>query len=474
MKSLMRYSPNFAPVVAALAERRERSRTAATVLLALVLAVVPAAAQLNDGKPDPDFDVPARLDLDYALAFALDNNFAIRQAKERIRQQEGILLEVRAAQIPNVSATGAYQRNADATSTNGRDHAWSFDITARQVLFAGGGVTANVRSQKLALEAAALALRSVINDALLDVRVRFYSVLVNREKIKVQEKNIELLQRQLQDVKNRYEAGTVSNFEVLRAEVALANAQPSLITARNDFRLAIEELRRSLGFTTATEPNITRVPEFLGSLEFKPASFDLRSALATAREQRPDLQRLAKLVDAAEQGVVASRSGYFPRVSAFGSYDWRRAPASSNKASLDGWTVGVQSTWDIFDGRATAGQVAQARSFLEQTKLSFAEAQLTADVAVRRAISAFQQASELAEASKKVVEQAEEAVRLADARYAAGTATQLDVLTSQVELTTARLNQLQAYYSYNVAVATVRNAMGLPDEAYPAGELKYP
>jgi outer membrane protein len=278
----------------------------------------------------------------------------------------------------------------------------------------------------------------------------------------------------LQDVKNRYYAGTVSNFEVLRAEVALANAQPALITARNDYRLSIEELRQALGYVAASEPNVAKVPEFLGTLEFKPTSFELRSALSTAREQRPDLLRLTRLAEAAEQGIISSRSGYLPVVSAFGSYDWRKSPASSTKSSLDGWTVGVQSSWNIFDGRATQGRVAQARSFLEQSRLALAEAQLGVDVDVRRAISSFQQSTELAESSQKVVQQAEEAVRLANARFSAGTATQLDVLTSQVELTTARLNQLQAYYSYNVAVAVARRAMGLPDEMYPSRELTYP
>ena len=187
------------------------------LLVASLLARPAAYAQLNDGKPDPNFAVPERLDLAYALAFAVDNNFSIRQAKERIRQQEGVLVEVRAAQIPTVAATAGYQRNALEVSQNCRDNAWAFDITARQLLYAGGGVTAEVKSQKLALEAAALEFQSVINDALLDVRVRFYTVLVNREKITVQEQNVELLRRQLQDVKNRFEAGTVSNFEVLRA-----------------------------------------------------------------------------------------------------------------------------------------------------------------------------------------------------------------------------------------------------------------
>ncbi|HVT74738.1 MAG TPA: TolC family protein [Lacunisphaera sp.] len=445
-------------------------------LLAASLLAAPAApAQLNDGKPDPNFAVPDSLDLRYALAFALDNNFAIRQAKERIRQQEGVVLEVRGPQIPNVTASAGYQGGDAAVGVTGENRYWSVDVTARQTLFAGGGVRASVRSQQLALDAAVLSLESVINDALLDVRTRFYTVLVSREKIKVQEQNIELLQRQLQDAKNRYEAGTVSNFEVLRAEVALANAQTPLITARNDYRIAIEELRLSLGFTTATEPDVTKVPEFLGTLDYTPATFDLRSALTTAREKRPDLIRLRKLVDAADEAVAARRANYYPSLSLFGSYDSRKAPGFGSFADdRDGFTVGLSSTWNIFDGRATAGRVAQARSLLEQARLSLSEAQLSVDVDVRRAISTFQQANELAEASKKVVEQAEEALRLANARYTAGTATQLDVLTSQVDLTTARLNQLQAYYTYDVAVATVRKAMGLPDDLKPAGEIVYP
>ncbi|MFN0066640.1 MAG: TolC family protein, partial [Limisphaerales bacterium] len=179
-----------------------------TLSLTVLSAFNPAASAQEpvifqpDGLPDPTFDVPPGLNLKYALAFALDNNFAIRQAKERIRQQEGVVVEVKSSQIPNVSASAGYSRNADEVSTNGYDYAWSFGVTARQVLFSGGGVSASVRGQEAAREAAILALQAVINDALFDVRTRFYTVIVNRERIKVQEQNIELLQRQLQDVKN--------------------------------------------------------------------------------------------------------------------------------------------------------------------------------------------------------------------------------------------------------------------------------
>lgn len=420
----------------------------------------------SDGRPDPDYDVPPELNLAYALEFALDNNFAIRQAKERIRQQDGVVVEVKSYRIPTVLASGSYQRNDPEVSGSGENRNWGLSITARQVVYSGGGVTASVKAQEIARAAAVLALQSVVNDSLLKVRTQFYTVLVSRERIKVQEQNVELLERQLQDAKNRYEAGTVSNFEVLRAEVALANARTPLITARNDYRLAVEELRQALGFTTASAANLSRVPEFVGELGFQPVEYDLASALVTARAQRPDLARLEKLENAAEQGVIAQRSGYYPDVSLFGNYAWnKRAGSNSLGDARDGWTLGLQSSWAIFDGRVTSGRVAQARSQVEQARLAVGEAQLAVDVDVRRAISSLQQSTELAAVSQKVVEQAEESVRLANARYGAGTATQLDVLQSQVDLTTARLNQAQAYYSFNVAAAQLRRAMGLGDES---------
>ncbi|MBI3884221.1 MAG: TolC family protein [Opitutae bacterium] len=441
-------------------------------LTTAALAAVFAAAALG-AAPNPAQPIPDELDLKTALAFALENNFAIRQARERIRQQDGVVVEVRAAEIPNVTGSGQYTRNDTALSGanfGASDRNWSYSVRATQLLFAGGSVRATVQSQTIAREAAVLAMQAAIDDALLGVRTQFYTVLVDRERIKVQEQNSELLRRQLQDVKNRFEAGTVSNFEVLRAEVALANAQPALIRARNDWRTAIEELRRVLGFVNPVENTLTKIPAFVGTLDFVPVSYDLKAAILSAREKRPDLRRLHKLEEAADQLVTARRAGYYPNLSAFGSYDWRKDPRSNNFGdTLHGWTFGLQSTWNIFDGRATAGRIVQAKSVLEQARLASSEAQLAVDVDVRRAVSALQEATELAEASKKVVEQAEESLRLANARFSAGAATQLDVFQSQLDLTTARLNQIQAFYSFNVAAAQLRKAMGLGDALISGG-----
>ncbi len=434
--------------------------------VAVSLAAITLSCVLTQAQPAAPTPVPDTLDLKTAIGFALENNFAIRQARERIKLQEGVVVEISARSIPRVSADAAYQRN-DTDISNGfppSDQSWQINLVASQALYAGGGIRSAVKSTKLARDAAVLDLQAVINDALLQVRTSFYQVLLAREQIKVQESNLELLQQQLKTATDRFDAGTVSSFEKLRAEVAMANAKVPLITARNDYRLSIESLRQALGFTTNTPQTTRKIPEFLGSLDYTPQNFDLQAAFDAARVNRPDLERIAKLADSRAESVTTARAGFYPNVSAFGGWTLRKGGTNNFSDSNNGWLVGVQSQWDIFDGRATAGRVAQAKSLLEQTKLTLGEAQLAVDVEVRRAHSQWQQATELAEASQRVTEQATESVRLANARYNAGTGTQLDVLAAQVDLTTARNNQIQAYFAYNVAVAALRKAMGQADE----------
>jgi outer membrane protein TolC len=445
--------------------------SASAALASLAQASSPRPRPVSAAQPAPP-DVPPRLDLKGAIGFAVENNFAIRQARERIREQEGLIVEIKAQVLPNASLNSLYSlTDRELSSDRGFGAApdkdqqyWSIALEVRQLLYSGGGVKNALDAQKLARESALLELQGVINDALLDVRTRFYNVLLTREQIGVQEENVRLLREQLQTAKNRFEAGSSSNFEVLRAEVAVANAQPALIRARNGYRTAIDELRQALGYANPRAESVRKIPEFLGTLDFQPVNYDLQKALDDARANRPELKRLEKLALAREAGVKVAKSDYQPDLALVGGYELRKNNFSDRfKNSPDGWSIGLQSNWAIFDGRATAGRVAQARSQLNQARLLTAETTLAVEVEVRRALSSLQEAAELAEAAQKVVAQAEEALRLADARYAAGTATQLDVLEARVALTDSRNNQLSANYSYNVAVAAMRKAVGAAD-----------
>ena len=421
--------------------------------------------------------VPARLDLEQALSFALDHNFAIRRARERIREQEGVVTSMSAAALPNVSASGSFQKSnvqsfqAPSTQTSGvplivpSGRYWRMNVTTRQSLYAGGGIRASIDSASFTRDAAILELQSVVNEALLEVRVRFYTVLLAREQIKVQEQNLELLESQLRDVTSRFVAGSVAKFEQLRVEVALANAKVPLIKARNDFRLAVEELRQTLGFSGAGVGTTDKGFDVAGTLAFTPAKFDLVAALATARVLRPDLKRLAKLIAANEAGEQTANAGYYPNLDLTAGGELRKGPTEKFGDSLRGLRAGLQVQENV-NPRATAGRVRQAESATELARLAAGAAELAVQVEVRQAFSSLEQATELAAATLKSIEQAEEAVRIASVRFQAGRSPQLDVLQSQVELTRAKTNQLQAFYNHNVALARLHKAIGLSGVEY--------
>lgn len=444
-------------------------RLALAAALALSAPLVPAAPP--PAPASAQAVMPATLDLRTAIDLALRNNYAIRSAREQIRQQDGLIVEVQAQRIPNASVSSAYTRQDKSLVQSfgpgtplPADDNWNISLTVRQNLFAGGGIDASVKSQRLARDAALLSLQAAINTALAQVRVNFYGVLLAREQIRVQEENLRLLREELKTAQSRYHAGVGTNFDLLTAQVAVANGQPPLIQARNNYRLAIENLRQSLGLAARSLDLNSAGPEIVGQLAYTPESYDLATVIGSARANRPELQSLAKTASSQEQAVRVQQSNYWPDLALVGGYGWRSSTYSTGwGSSLNGWQLGLQSNWAVFDGRATEGKVAVARSALNQARLQLGSTELAVEVEVRSAFSSYEEANELVQASGQTVDQAEEAVRLARARYDAGTATQLDVLNAEVALTQARSNRVQSLYSYNVAVAQLRQAAGMSD-----------
>lgn len=434
-----------------------------------VLAVAGLATVAAFAAPPPS--LPKEIDLPAAIGLALENNFAIRQAREQIRQQEGIALVVQATAMPTVTSAATVQHShvssfqtTPVPSFTPEGRFWRLTLTANQTLFAGGGVRASIQGAQLEREAAILNFQQAVNAALLQTRTRFYDVLLAREMVTVQQESLRLLESVLADTSHRAEAGTISEFERLRAEVAVANAKPPLIRAQNDYRLAIEELRLAVGIPH-DRSSVGQEPEFVGKLTFEPHAFDLQKSLDIARISRPDLRRLAKLTEALEQSVAAARAPYYPQLSATAGADLRTGATEKLSDSVNGARGSLQGRANIFD-RAIAGRVTQAESKLAQARLTAAEASFAAELEIRRALSDIEQTSELANATRQTVAQAEEAARLARARYDVGAAVQLDVLKAQVDLTATRSSALRAHHGFNVAVARLRAGMGFADVDY--------
>jgi outer membrane protein TolC len=298
---------------------------------------------------------------------------------------------------------------------------------------------------------------------MLEVRERFYAVLLTRSWIAVQEENLRVLREELEYARTKLRAGTVSPFEALRAEVALANGQTPYIRAKNVHRLALEELARTMGLSGSgggETPPLT----VEGELTMEPYAADLDAECRAALADRPELKRLMLVAEAQAEGLRAAHAGNRPDLAAVAGYGWQRDPAAADRwDEVSGWTAGLRLAWPLFDGWGTAGRTRQAASEAALARLDLGQTRLNIEVEVRRAHSSLIDATELVNATAKVVEQAVESLRLARSRHDAGAATQLDVLTAQAQLTEARNNQVQALHDYALALARLRRAMGVAE-----------
>jgi outer membrane protein TolC len=409
------------------------------------------------------------LSLADAVNLALTQNPNIRRAQKDLEASHGVVIQTRAISVPKLRVTGSYdakqKSNVDVISTNGfslgSDQNWDAQVRVVQSIYEGGRIASSLRVAKLTKEQALLNYQTSVADTVVDVQVGYFDVLVAEQQIVVQEASVELLGRELADTNRRYDAGTVPRFNVLRAEVELANARPKLIRARNAFRIAKNNLANLLGFNVPKEA-LEDIPlKLSGRLEAVPYAMELPQAIALALEQRTELGALRRAESLRKEDIVNARASYKPSLQIYAGYEGHNSILQTDlNTDLHGWIAGAQLSWDIFDGGLAYGKIKQAQALHEKAQVDLEDAGRRIELEVRTAFSNFREADEVLKSQQKVVEEGEEALRLAKARNEAGTGTQLDVLSAQTALTEARTTQVQALHDYAVARARLERAIG--------------
>ncbi len=443
-----------------------RNRWLAAVILPMIsVFVATTAAAATNATPGWISDP---LPLERAFNLALQQNRTILKSRADVESLHGVAIQTRAIVVPKVQATGSYSdtdpRAIDSIPGFVQPHQhWNAGVQLVQSFYEGGRITSSLRSARLLKEQAMLQHQTVLADTLLAVRVAYYDVLVAAQQIIVREASVNLLTKELDDQQRRYDAGTVPRFNVLRAEVAVANAKPALIRARNAHRIAKNNLVNLLGYDLPRDVGEDIPLQLTDSLEIPAAKFELPAAIGQALANRTEIAALRKSEMLRKEDVTTSRAGMLPSLQGFAGWGWRNSSFSTDLSrEVDGWQVGGQLTWNIFDGLETRGKVMQAKAAQEKARVEVEDSTSKIELEVRTAYSEFVQAWEVLESQKKVQEQAEEALRLAKARAEAGTGTQLDVLDAETALTEARTTQVQAQRDYAVAVAKLERAMGMP------------
>ena len=452
--------------------------------------------------------------LDQAILTALQRNPDILRAEQEIKRTKGVIIQVRAQALPNITANGTFEwtdpnlqgarifggttatgttpgsttgggaasivdsplsqvrdsiggaalaaptATPGVTNTELSDISYTISVTGTQLIF-NGTTFPSIRGTFFQRDSAYFAFRNALDQLLATVKTQFYQVVVNRELIKVQEQSVHLLESQLKDQQNRFEAGTVPRFNVLQAEVALYNQIPQLITAQNNFRIAQLQLAKTIGLDFNPLRGENPPLEVVGEMPYIPRSIPLADAIELGKQRRPFLkQARANVLNQIEQ-VHAAAGQLLPTVTTTGGGEWVSSPTNSSWHDISkGWMAQVQGSMPIWDSGAIYGQVKQQRALLSEAKITYDDDVRQVELEVQTAYSNLQQNRELIKSQEKNVEQAEEALRLAKARLDAGAGVQLDVLNAQVQLLTAQSTRLQALFGYNSSLAEFDRATG--------------
>lgn len=443
---------------------------AALLPLLAVAADQPAVTNAPPAKAITAVSWPTTpLSLQDAVDVALRQNSAVLKSQSDLEAAYGVVVQTRAIQLPRVGFTGnhtltdqgAIEQFPFAGGIRTPDQAWGVRVQITQSIYEGGKIASALRTASLTRDQALLQHQTVLADTVLAVRVNYDDTLLAAQQIVVQDASIELLKKELQDNQRRFEAGTVPRFNVLRAEVELANSRPKLIRARNALRIAKNNLANLLGYDVPRAV-VEDIPlQLSGKLEADPTDIDLSVALARALEQRTELAALRKAERLRKEAITNAEADRRPSAQIFAGVGSHSSRFSQHLTrDISGWDVGWQASWNIFDGWLTKGKIAEAAARHRKAQEDIDDIARRIELDVRTAYSYFIEAKEVLESQKKVQEQAEEALRLAIARTEAGTGTQLDVLNAQTALTEARTTQIVALHDFSVARARLERAMG--------------
>ena len=405
------------------------------------------------------------IDLKGAVTTAIQNNRDITLAELKRREAEADLSAAAAKKNPSVSYS--WQRNQYPTQvvttgagTQSSNHRYSQGINVSWPIWTFGKVEGAIDAARYQKNIADLNVYKTEADTKLAAVQAYYQYLEAIKLAEVQAQSVTDYASHLNNVQQQFDAGIVAKLDVLSSNVSLANAKQKSIAADNTRDVAEANLN-----------NIMRIPmnTTLNPLDknFPEPEFDLtmEQAILMAQKYRWELVEADYGVRAAEASLRSAKAGYLPTVSVGGGYSWKEASVTA--VDKDDWAVQGGLSWSLWDGGATQASVKKADAAVKTAQETLLQAREKIELEVRQDYLNVLSYKEQIRAAEASVAQAEEAYKIATVRYSSGVGINLDVLDAELALNTARTNYITALYNYNIGLATLEHAMGVPAVIHP-------
>ncbi len=430
-----------------------------TCLLAIV-PIIFAFARLASAEP---------WTLERAIQATLTNNPDILIATHRIAAADAMLKQANSAAWPKLQFQSSYTRTDNPMMVFGSilnqrafgepplgpiDFNNVPDIdnlnlkgVVSMPIYAGGQIK-NARAAAQAFGQATREHAQAVRIALsFEVARAFFTIQKTREFVRAAEAAVNSFQQNLEIAKRHFESGTRVRADVLDLEVRLAQAQEDLLRAKNAHALALQGLRTLMGIEDQEIEVADRAPELR-----PPDKLDISN--------RPELSAIRAQIRAAEADVRRAKGGYLPTVGLFASVDHDRGWRSEGDGTS--YTAGVMMQWNVFDGQLTRGKVQEALANLEAAQETERKLRLAFEFELQQAQLNLREAEERLRVTEKGVASATESATLTRARFEQGLALTTQLIDSETALTAALVRHAEAKADYQIAIAALRKAVGLP------------
>lgn len=444
--------------------------------LLLLLAVLPAAAQADSGRP-------LRAIIDDYVREALASNLALRSQQFDVERELARLEEARSRFLPQLALEARYARAEGGREIDLPGASFSFlrdteqdtRLSLRQPLYAPA-IPAAFRAQREQLDSTQYARQALARRIERDVTVGYLDWLRARSSVDIVESSIVLLEENLRVSTSLYDNGRVTRDQVLRARAELLEVQQQRreignLAARNGQLLNFlmnRDLDAPLEATSVASARPAVAVDEASKAALRHDDAGLRSS---ALDQRPELRALEALERAADFGVARERAARQPVVS-FGVDGGIQGEDYDFGSGYNYGVASLQFTVPLFDGGAIRSRVDAASAVARQAAAQREETAREIELEVQLALDRLRTATDSLATAEARAEAASAGFRIASSKRDLGAINQVEFLDARSALTSAELNLNLTRFELlsrqaELAYATAVNPLPLPSGVMP-------
>lgn len=353
--------------------------------------------------------------------------------------------------FPTQVATGAVMDETNSSKYK--------SLTARAQLnvFDGFAKYGTLSSARHGLEAADASTGYAHERVIESVIAAYFNLVRYQELARVARDSRDQAAKELERMDTYFRLGSAAKSDVLQQRVQLENTKLAVVVADNNIQQGIANLayamNRPLAASFAVDGGVL-------ATDFEVE--EVATMYDEALRNRLDLQSSERNVEARRGDARAVAGGLLPRVDLFGNYnrDNNESPYKFGAQIASSTSYGASVSWNVFDRMQTITGVSKAKAGVRIAEYQLQQARMNAQVEIRQLHNALVEARERASLSRETIIQAEEGLRLAQERFRVGAGTALDVVVAQVNLATARSQEVQAKCDFLIARASLDRAVG--------------